>query len=226
MASLNSFTLLRTSGIVRTLATIRPHTPRLFHIPLQFGRATYCVSATNDEEASAREAAASADTGAPTIFDKIIAKEIPSNIVYEDDKVLAFRDINPQAPVHVLVIPKHRNGLTQLGKVTPLLMTVILLICFSGIRVEARQREILGELLYAAKIVAAKEGILDGFRVVINNGPTACKSISLPSSLACTWWETDEMASCKAADPVQDTNLGLQPSGAGACNSTQTSGCL
>lgn len=50
-------------------------------------------------------------------FDKIIAKEIPSSIVYEDDKVLAFRDINPEAPVHVLVIPKFRDGLTQLGKV-------------------------------------------------------------------------------------------------------------
>lgn len=50
-------------------------------------------------------------------FDKIISKEIPSSIVYEDDKVLAFRDINPQAPVHVLVIPKARDGLTQLGKV-------------------------------------------------------------------------------------------------------------
>ena len=50
-------------------------------------------------------------------FDKIIAKEIPSTIVYEDDKVLAFKDIGPQAPVHVLVIPKFRDGLTQLGKV-------------------------------------------------------------------------------------------------------------
>ena len=50
-------------------------------------------------------------------FDKIIAKEIPSSIVYEDEKVLAFRDINPQAPVHVLVIPKFRDGLTELGKV-------------------------------------------------------------------------------------------------------------
>jgi diadenosine tetraphosphate (Ap4A) HIT family hydrolase len=50
-------------------------------------------------------------------FDKIIAKEIPSSIVYEDDKVLAFRDINPEAPVHVLVVPKFRDGLTQLGKV-------------------------------------------------------------------------------------------------------------
>lgn len=54
-------------------------------------------------------------------FDKIIAKEIPSTIVYEDEKVLAFRDINPQAPVHVVVIPKSRDGLTQLGKVTFLL---------------------------------------------------------------------------------------------------------
>lgn len=50
-------------------------------------------------------------------FDKIIAKEIPSSIVYEDEKVLAFRDINPQAPVHVLVIPKQRDGLTGLDKV-------------------------------------------------------------------------------------------------------------
>ncbi|WRX14421.1 Histidine triad (HIT) protein - like 2 [Theobroma cacao] len=89
-------------------------------------------------------------------FDKIIAKEIPSTIVYEDDKVLAFKDINPQAPVHVLVIPKFRDGLTQLGKAEP------------------RHGEILGQLLYAAKIVAEKEGIVDGFRVVINNGPSAC----------------------------------------------------
>lgn len=54
----------------------------------------------------------------PFRFDKIIAKEIPSSIVYEDEKVLAFRDINPQAPVHVLIIPKSRDGLTELGKVT------------------------------------------------------------------------------------------------------------
>lgn len=51
-------------------------------------------------------------------FDKIIAKEIPSDIVYEDENVLAFRDINPQAPVHVLVIPKLRDGLTTLGNVS------------------------------------------------------------------------------------------------------------
>jgi diadenosine tetraphosphate (Ap4A) HIT family hydrolase len=50
-------------------------------------------------------------------FDKIIKKEIPATIVYEDAKVLAFRDINPQAPVHILLIPKIRDGLTQLSKV-------------------------------------------------------------------------------------------------------------
>ncbi|XP_024951364.1 14 kDa zinc-binding protein isoform X2 [Citrus sinensis] len=92
-------------------------------------------------------------------FDKIIAKEIPSSIVYEDEKVLAFRDINPQAPVHVLIIPKFRDGLTTLAKA------------------EARHGDILGHLLCASKIVAEKEGILDGFRVVINNGPGACQSV-------------------------------------------------
>ncbi|KAL2940257.1 14 kDa zinc-binding protein [Bienertia sinuspersici] len=49
-------------------------------------------------------------------FDKIISKEIPANVVYEDEKVLAFRDINPQAPVHILIIPKAKDGLSRLAK--------------------------------------------------------------------------------------------------------------
>ncbi|GLT39752.1 hypothetical protein SLA2020_139270 [Shorea laevis] len=122
-----------------------------------------CISATHDEEASAKAAAAKADSVAPTIFDKIVAKETPSIIVYEDDKVLAFRDINPQATVHVLVILKLRDGLTEPGKAEP------------------RRKEILGELLYAARIVAEEEGILDGFRVNINNGPRAYKLKSYQS---------------------------------------------
>lgn len=64
----------------------------------------------------------------PFRFDKIIAKEIISSIVYEDEKVLAFRDINPQAPVHVLVIPKFRDGLTMLGKVCSDQFYVILIV--------------------------------------------------------------------------------------------------
>ncbi|EPS72246.1 hypothetical protein M569_02515 [Genlisea aurea] len=99
------------------------------------------------------------ETETRTIFDKIIAKEIPSTVVYEDDAVLAFRDISPQAPVHVLVIPKSRDGLTELGKAGK------------------RHEEILGRLLHAAKMVAEKEGILEGFRVVINSGPSACQSV-------------------------------------------------
>ncbi|XP_038710578.1 14 kDa zinc-binding protein isoform X2 [Tripterygium wilfordii] len=163
----SSFTLLRSyAAASRAFSAIRT-SPRVslnygsikFLLPIQSRRSLSCIKATNDEEASAKAAAASADSGAPTIFDKIIAKEIPSTIVYENEKVLAFRDINPQAPVHVVVIPKFRDGLTQLGKA------------------EARHGEILGELLYAAKIVAEKEGILDGFRVVINNGPEACQSV-------------------------------------------------
>ncbi|KAF7842568.1 14 kDa zinc-binding protein [Senna tora] len=130
-----------------------------FVLPLQSRRLPFSTGATNNEEAAAKAAAVNADSGAPTIFDKIINKEIPSSIVYEDGKVLAFRDINPQAPVHVLVIPKFRDGLTDLGKA------------------DGRHEEILGQLLHAAKIVAEKEGILDGFRVVINSGPSACQSV-------------------------------------------------
>ncbi|XP_054777040.1 14 kDa zinc-binding protein isoform X2 [Prosopis cineraria] len=161
MATTISFLLIRNSS---TLISPRLFVPFLkaanhnfskFVLPIQ-SRST---GAANNEEAAAKAAAVNADSGAPTIFDKIINKEIPSSIVYEDEKVLAFRDINPQAPVHVLVIPKFRDGLSQLGKADP------------------RHEEILGQLLYAAKIVAEKEGILDGFRVVINNGPGACQSV-------------------------------------------------
>ncbi|XP_044507798.1 14 kDa zinc-binding protein [Mangifera indica] len=146
----------------RLPATARPffsYKPVCIIIPLQSRRSFSRIGVTNDEEALAKAAAVNADNDAPTIFDKIIAKEITSSIVYEDEKVLAFRDIDPQAPVHVLVIPKFRDGLTMLGKAEP------------------RHTEILGYLLYAAKIVAEKEGILDGFRVVINNGPAGCQSV-------------------------------------------------
>ncbi|KAJ7976488.1 14 kDa zinc-binding protein [Quillaja saponaria] len=107
-----------------------------------------------------KEAAlAATPSDAPTIFDKIINKEIPSIVVYEDDKVLAFRDIAPQAPVHVLIIPKIRDGLTGLSKA------------------EGRHCEILGRLLYTAKLIAKQEGLDEGFRIVINDGPKGCQSV-------------------------------------------------
>ncbi|KAL5842766.1 hypothetical protein ACOSQ3_013369 [Xanthoceras sorbifolium] len=168
MAAMASFSLLRNfAATARAFANVKTPQPVFCDfvnyssslLPLHSCRSQSRVGATNDEEAAAKAAAVNADSGAPTIFDKIIAKEIPSTIVYEDEKVLAFRDVNPQAPVHVLIIPKLRDGLTMLGKA------------------EARHGEILGHLLYTAKIVAEKEGILDGFRVVINNGPDACQSV-------------------------------------------------
>ncbi|BAT80164.1 14 kDa zinc-binding protein-like isoform X1 [Vigna umbellata] len=163
MAATIPFSLLRNCSPLK-LATPFARRGSNFNLllPLQprsCYRLGFSTHATNNEEAAAKAAAVNFDSEAPTIFDKIINKEIPSSIVYEDEKVLAFRDINPQAPVHVLVIPKFRDGLTQLGKA------------------DSRHGEILGQLLYAAKIVAEKEGIVDGFRVVINNGPSACQSV-------------------------------------------------
>ncbi|TYH98489.1 hypothetical protein ES332_A12G313900v1 [Gossypium tomentosum] len=65
-----------------------------------------------------KEAAiAAAPSDSPTIFDKIINKEIPATVVYEDDKVLAFRDIAHQALMHILIIPKSKDGLTGLSMV-------------------------------------------------------------------------------------------------------------
>lgn len=85
-----------------------------------------------------------------TIFSKIIRREIPANIVYEDDLALAFTDINPQAPTHVLLIPK--KTIPQLDAATD------------------EDRDLLGYLLLTAKKIAAQMGLKKGYRVVINNG--------------------------------------------------------
>jgi histidine triad (HIT) family protein len=85
-----------------------------------------------------------------TIFTKIINKEIPADIVYEDDSSLAFRDVNPQAPVHILIIPK--KPLEQLSDA------------------EVSDQELLGHLIFVAHKVAEKEGVADGYRLVLNNG--------------------------------------------------------
>jgi galactose-1-phosphate uridylyltransferase len=88
---------------------------------------------------SAAHTRRAARTDQPTIFGKIAAKEIPSDIIFEDDKCLAFRDVAPQAPVHFLVIPKHVGNLARLSKA------------------EESDKELLGHLLYVAQHVA-KQG--------------------------------------------------------------------
>lgn len=89
---------------------------------------------------------------AETVFSKIIRREIPADIVYEDDHCLAFRDINPQAPVHILVIPREP---------------------VPGIQAVALEHgELLGHLLCTIRKIAEQEGIADsGYRCVINAGP-------------------------------------------------------
>ena len=92
-----------------------------------------------------------------TIFAKIIRREIPADIVYEDDRCLAFRDVNPQAPVHILVIPKQPIArLVDAGE---------------------NDEALLGHLLLTANKVAADEGIGDAFRVVVNNGAGVGQSV-------------------------------------------------
>ncbi len=85
-----------------------------------------------------------------TIFSKIIRKEIPADIVYEDDLVLAFRDIQPQAPVHILIIPK--QPIVSIATATD------------------TDADLLGYLLLTVKRVATQEGLENGYRVVINTG--------------------------------------------------------
>ena len=92
-----------------------------------------------------------------TIFEKIVAREIPAKIVHEDDDVLAFHDVNPQAPVHVLIVPKR----------------VIARLSDASVSDEA----LLGKLLLTAKKIAAELGLTNGYRVVINNGPDAGESV-------------------------------------------------
>ncbi|KAG7393545.1 Histidine triad nucleotide-binding protein 2, mitochondrial [Phytophthora pseudosyringae] len=116
---------------------------------------------SSDERTKADTAAASgaAATVGETIFDKIINGQIPAKIAYEDEQCLAFHDVSPQAPVHILLIPKKRDGLTQLA------------------HAEERHEAVLGHLLYAAKLVAKQQNLDKGFRIVINDGEDGCQSV-------------------------------------------------
>jgi histidine triad (HIT) family protein len=93
-----------------------------------------------------------------TIFSKIIAKEIPARIAYEDDRCLAFHDVHPQAPTHILVIPK--KEIPRVAAVT------------------AEDEPLLGHLIQVAQAVAKQEGLGEtGFRLVINNGPDGGETV-------------------------------------------------
>lgn len=93
----------------------------------------------------------------PTLFEKIVAREIPADIVFEDERVVAFRDINPQAPMHILVCPKK-----PIPKVS---------------EAEPADAGLLGELMLRAAAIAAEEGYGDAFRLVVNNGAAVGQTV-------------------------------------------------
>jgi histidine triad (HIT) family protein len=92
-----------------------------------------------------------------TIFGKIISGEIPSEFLYEDEHCIAINDINPQAPVHVLVIPK--RGIPRLVDAQP------------------DDQQLLGHLMLAAGKVAEQLGVADAFRLIVNNGAGAGQTV-------------------------------------------------
>jgi histidine triad (HIT) family protein len=92
-----------------------------------------------------------------TIFGKIIRREIPADIVYEDELCLAFRDVSPQAPVHILLIPKQPYARL--------------------VDVPANEQLLLGHLLLKAGEIARAEGVGDAFRLVTNNGAEVGQSV-------------------------------------------------
>ena len=92
-----------------------------------------------------------------TIFEKIAAREIPSKIIWEDEEAIAFHDVNPQAPVHVLIVPK--RVIRRLAEASD------------------KDQALLGKLLLTARDIAKKLDLTSGYRVVINNGPDAGESV-------------------------------------------------
>lgn len=91
------------------------------------------------------------------LFCKIIAGEIPADTIYEDDDVLAFRDISPQAPTHFLVIPKkHYSDLSQITQADD---------------------GLIGKLVRTGAELAEREGLENGYRVIFNNGPDGCQIV-------------------------------------------------
>lgn len=97
-------------------------------------------------------------TMSDTIFGKIIRRQIPADIIYEDEQAIAIKDIHPQAPTHILVIPK--KPIRRLSEATE------------------SDRDLLGHLLLTVKQVAEQAGLKNGYRVVINNGADGGQTVN------------------------------------------------
>ncbi|XP_067888567.1 histidine triad nucleotide-binding protein 2, mitochondrial isoform X1 [Heterodontus francisci] len=120
----------------------------------------YCSSKVNGEVLKAKladDARKKYGNQPPTLFSKIIDKSLAADIIYEDEQCISFRDVNPQGPVHFLVIPK--IPIPRISDTTD------------------DDKELLGHLLIVAKNLAKKERLTDGYRVVINDGKNGAQSV-------------------------------------------------
>nr|XP_057927703.1 histidine triad nucleotide-binding protein 2, mitochondrial isoform X2 [Doryrhamphus excisus] len=133
----------------------------------RFYRAQRPLCTGSDEVRLAEEASRKYGSQAPSIFSKIIDRSIPADIIYEDDKCLAFRDISPQAPVHFLVIPR---------KLIPRIS-----------QAHDDDAELLGHLLVVAKNVAEQESLTEGYR----SSTTANTALSPSITSTSTCWGGD-----------------------------------
>ena len=94
-----------------------------------------------------------------TIFDKIISKEISSDIVFENDRILAFKDISPQSPIHILIIPKKHIATVN--------------------DIDISDIDLIGELIYIAKQISKDMEFSDsGYRLIINCGDDGCQTVN------------------------------------------------
>ncbi|CAI8007184.1 Histidine triad nucleotide-binding protein 2, mitochondrial [Geodia barretti] len=130
--------------------------------PLQTSCPTTAAAGDESEVERARETDATrkqnpSTTQEDTIFSKILRKEVPADIIYEDEMCMAFHDVSPVAPTHFLVIP--RNPIPMLSASTD------------------RDTQLLGHLLVVARNLAEKENLSDGYRIVINNGRDGAQSV-------------------------------------------------
>ncbi|KPP67946.1 histidine triad nucleotide-binding protein 2, mitochondrial-like [Scleropages formosus] len=127
--------------------------------PSQTQRRRYCAPKGRDEEEALAAEAWRRRYGSPeaTIFSKVLDGSLPADIIFEDRRCVAFRDVNPQAPVHFLVIP--RIPIPRISEA------------------KDDDAELLGHLLVVAKNMARREGLQEGYRVVINDGKHGSQSV-------------------------------------------------
>ena len=94
-----------------------------------------------------------------TIFDKIIRKEIPAKVIYEDDLCLCFLDINPTAKFHALLVPKNKDNMDRLYNA------------------EQKNEKVLGHMMVTVAQIAKQNNLGEGYRIVINDGKNGCQTI-------------------------------------------------